>query len=127
LNLLKGEEFDRENPLFWHFYRTSPEIAMRIGNFMILGKDNDTIPRSHQFSAPDMAYISEMNLMEYELYDLSEDIHQSISIFNEHPDAAMYKHMLNSKLEEIQMKGYDWDQLPPAKGRRKVKTEWVKY
>jgi len=127
LSLLKGERFVRENPLFWYFYRTSPEIAMRIDNFMILGKDSDTVPRPHQFSAPDMTYINEMNLTEYELYDLSEDIRQSMNIINEHPDAEMYKHMLNTKLEEIQMKGYDWDQLSSAKGRKKVKTDWVKY
>jgi len=127
LNLLKGEEFVRKNPLFWYFYRSSPEIAMRIENFMILGKDSDTIPRSHQFSAPDMTYIKEMNLTEYELYDLSNDIPQSKNIMNEHPDSKMYKHLLNEKLKEIQMEGYDWDHLPPATGRKKLKTDWVKY
>ena len=127
LNLLKGEEFVRENPLFWYFYRTSPEIAMRIDNFMILGKDCDTIPRPHQFSAPDMTYIKEMNLTEYELYDLSDDIHQSINMMNEHPDAIKYKYLLNEKLKEIQVEGYDWEQLPQATGRKKLKTDWVKY
>ena len=127
LNLLKGEKFVRENPLFWFFYRTSPEIAMRIDNFMILGKDNDTIPRPHQFTAPDMTYIKEMNLAEFELYDLSNDIHQSRNIMNEHPDAKMYIHLLIDQLEDIQMKGYDWDRLPKATGRKKLKTDWVKY
>ena len=94
---------------------------------MILGKDNDTIPRPHQFSAPDMTYIKEMNLTVYELYDLSKDIHQSENIINEHPDAKMYEHLINDKLEEIQMNGYDWDQLPPATDRKKIKTDWVKY
>ena len=127
LNLLKGDKFERENPLFWYFYRTTPEIAMRIDHFMILGKDSDTIPRPHQFSAPDMTYIKEMNLTQYELYDLSKDIHQSDNIYNEHPDAEMYKRLVDDKLEEIQMKGFEWDQLPPATGRKKLKTDWVKY
>jgi len=39
-----------------------------------------------------MTYIQEMNLTEYELYDLTEDISQSRNIFNEHPDAEMYKY-----------------------------------
>jgi arylsulfatase A len=34
LSLLKGGKFERKNPLYWYFYRTSPEIAMRVGDVM---------------------------------------------------------------------------------------------
>ncbi len=127
LNLLKSESFTRKKPLFWYFYRTSPEIAMRINNFMILGKDRDTIPRTHRFSAQDMSYIKEMNLTDYEMYDLSKDIHQDENIIHNNPNANEYKKYIKDKLKKIQANGYSWDQLPTAKGMKKVKTKWVKY
>ena len=128
LSLLKGGKFERKNPLYWYFYRTSPEIAMRVGDVMILGKDNDTIPRTHRFSAPDMAYIKNMNLVDYELYDLSKDIGQTENIINEHPKTELYKNLIDDKLKDIQLKGYNWEELPEAIWPKKVKTEWrVKY
>jgi len=128
LNLIKGENFNRENPLFWFFYRTSPEIAVRTGNFMIMGKDNDTIPRTHQFAARDMNYIKNMDIKKYELYDLSDDISQSNNIFETHPDSNKYKKIVNDKLEEIQTQGYKWENLPLLENKRRIlKTEFNKY
>lgn len=127
LSLLKGEEFNRVNPLYWYFYRTSPEIAVRIDDVMILGRDKDTIPRSHRFSAPDMAYIKKMTLTDYELYDLTNDIEQNINIIDQHPKSNQYIHLINDKLRDVQLNGYNWMQLPEAVGNKKIKTEWVKY
>ena len=54
LPLLKETPFQRKRPLYWFFYRSQPEIAMRVGDHMILGLDsNDTVPRPHQFSQDD--------------------------------------------------------------------------
>lgn len=127
LNLLKGEKFERKNPLYWYFYRTSPEIAMRIDDYMILGKDVDTIPRPHRFSAPDMTYIKEMDLNLYELYDLSKDTGQKENIIDQHAKGDYYKGLIDDKLTEIQEKGYLWEQLPEPGAVKKIKTEWVKF
>lgn len=127
LNLLNGKQFIRKKPLYWFFYRTSPEIAIRIDNFMILGKDNDTTPRTHRFSAPDMRYIKQMKITDYELYDMQKDMNQSENLFAQHPKAGIYKEMINNKLVKIQQNGFEWKSLPEAKGKRKVKTHWVKY
>ena len=94
---------------------------------MTLGKDHDTIPRPHQFSAPDMTYIKSMNLVNYELFDLSKDIGQNEDLIHVHSKSALYKKMIDEKLEEIQVEGYHWKHLPEASGRRRGKTEWVKY
>jgi len=125
--LLQGEPLERENPLYWFFYRTSPEIALRKGNHVVLGKDSDTIPRTHRFSAADMSYIKSMSLADYELYDLSKDTGQINNIFDKHPKGTAYERMIDNKLREIQEEGYFWRQLPKAEGVKKVKTEWVKY
>ena len=128
LNLIKGEKFVRENPLFWFFYRSSPEIAVRKNDFMILGKDIDTIPKSHQFSARDMEYIRSMDLNEYELYNLKEDIGQKDNIIEDSRDTKMFESMVDKQLEEIQKEGYYWKDLPELEdSRRIIKTNFNKY
>ncbi len=127
LSLLEGKNFVRSQPLYWFFYRTSPEIAVRVDNYMIMGKDEDMIPRTHEFSAPDMLYIKNMTIKDYELYDLTNDISQSKNILNECSDADSYKKQIDKKLEEIQEKGYYWDNLPLLENKPKqIKTNWVK-
>ncbi len=127
LKLLRGEHFTRKKPLFWFFYRTSPEIAVRTDDYMILGKDNDTVPRTHRFAAPDMGYIKKMDISDYELYDMKQDISQNRNLFSEHPKAETYKNLINNTLNEIQQNGFQWKELPEANGKRKIKTDWVKY
>lgn len=128
LNLIKGESFIRENPLYWFFYRTSPEIALRKGDYMIMGKDYDSIPRSHQFSARDMEYIKNMDLNEYELYNLKKDIGQEDNIFQDVQDAEILKSMIDNQLQEIQKEGYYWEELPELENsRRIIKTNFNKY
>ncbi|MCG6187365.1 sulfatase-like hydrolase/transferase [Maribellus maritimus] len=127
LNLLEGKDFDRKNNLFWFFYRTTPEIAMRIDNYMIMGKDNDSIKRAHSFSKPDMDYINIMAVKEFELYDLGEDIGEQKNIINSCPEAGIYKQKIKDKLTEIQKSGYKWKSLPPPNENRKYKTDWVEY
>lgn len=127
-DLLKGDELHRENPLFWFFYRTSPEIAVRLDNYVIMGKDNDTVPRTHPFAARDMIYIKNMNLVEYELYDLDKDISQSDNIIDNFQNAESYIQLVNNKLKEIQIHGYVWEELPVLEeSRRIIKTEFNPY
>ena len=79
----RGKPFERKLPLYWFFYRTSPEIAMRIGD-RDLRVDNDTIPRPHQFSQDDLGYLQTISLKNYELYDLRNDFSQE-KPFHSHP------------------------------------------
>ncbi len=127
LGLIKDEDFIRENPLFWFFYRTSPEIALRSGDLMVMGRDMDTVQRTHRFSEPDMIYIKNMQIQNYELYDLKGDIYQDYNMIESHPDAGIFMKLLDEKLSEIQEEGYSWKELPPATGRKRIKTDWVKY
>ena len=127
LPLLEGQEFTRVKPLYWFFYRTSPEIAVRVDNMMIMGKDNDTIPRTHRFSQPDMDYIKNMDLVTYELYDLSTDEGQHNNIINSHPQSDYYKKIIDEKQIEIQENGYYWSTLPEPQGPTRLKTDWVPY
>jgi arylsulfatase A len=125
--LITGEDFTREKPLFWFFYRTSPEIALRHEHLMVLGKDRDSVPRTHRFASPDMDYIKEMQILEYELYDLEKDIYQEFNLARTHPEAGRYSQWLDDQLLEIQEEGYTWKELPPARGPARIKTDWVRY
>ena len=127
LPLLEGKPFERKLPLYWFFYRTSPEIAMRIGDHMILGLDNDTIPRPHQFSQDDLGYLKNISLKNYELYDLRNDFSQEKNLFHTHPKKDSLKHLIDHKLTEIKNNRYPWQNLPLKLEQRKKKTNWVKY
>lgn len=95
---------------------------------MILGKDIDTIPKSHQFSARDMEYIRSMDLNEYELYNLKEDIGQKDNIIEDSRDTKMFESIVDKQLEEIQKEGYYWKDLPELEdSRRIIKTNFNKY
>ena len=127
LPLLEGKPFQRKLPLYWFFYRTCPEIAMRIGDHMILGLDNDTIPRPHQFSQDDLGYLKNISLKNYELYDLRNDFSQEKNLFHTHPKKDSLKHLIDHKLTEIKNNRYPWQNLPLKLEPRKKKTNWVKY
>ena len=127
LPLLEGKPFERKLPLYWFFYRTSPEIAMRIGDHMILGLDNDTIPRPHQFSQDDLGYLKNISLKNYELYDLRNDFSQEKNLFHSHPKKDSLKQLIDHKLTEIKDNRFPWQKLPLKLEPRKKKTNWVKY
>ncbi len=127
LDVLEGRPLERSKPLYWFFYRTSPEIAVRTGDLMLLGRDRDTVPRTHRFAAEDMAYIKQMQLVDFEWYDLSTDLGQQNNLIYTHPDSIHFKKLVEAQLVDIQRLGPTWSDLPAAEGRKKVKTEWVRY
>ncbi len=128
LHLLEGGRLVREKPLYWFFYRTTPEIAMRVGDHVILGKDKDSTFHSHRFSEQDMQHIKTLDLDSFEVYDLQADLAQqhdiAASFLSENPTGVQ---KIRQLLEEIQKDGPLIERLPPAQGKMKLKSEWVKY
>ncbi|MDA0195654.1 MAG: hypothetical protein O2887_11775 [Bacteroidetes bacterium] len=61
LPLLKDQkQIVRQQPMLWYFYRSSPELAMRKGDHMLIARTNDTIPRTHHISNIDMSFIKDL-------------------------------------------------------------------
>lgn len=123
--LLTHSSLEREKPLSWFFYRTSPEIAMRFGDYVMLGRDRDSTLHTHPLTAPDMDYIKTMDLEDFELYNLKTDMKQEHNIDYRTVDmGAQYRRQITDRLKEIQQVGPYWEDLPPALGARKLKSEW---
>ncbi len=125
LPLLTGQPFERKKPLAWFFYRTSPEMAMRIGKYSILGRDLDTTYHTHAMTEPDMEVIKNLSLDSFDIYDLDNDISQAHPIVSLSTVTAEHlQRQMQDRLEEIQRDGYYWQNLPPAEGVKKLKWEW---
>ncbi|MEM8886506.1 MAG: sulfatase-like hydrolase/transferase [Bacteroidota bacterium] len=126
--LLMGENFIRDKPLSWFFYRTFPEMAMRMGNYSVLGSSPDTSLHTHPFSAPDMDHIKSLKLEGFELYDLASDLSQTKDVFGKNEKLAdSLRKQLLIRFKEIQEAGYVWEHLPEVgKKARKKRSEWRK-
>ena len=125
LPLLKGQAIQRTKPLSWFFYRTSPEIAMRFGDYVMLGRDSDSTRHTHPTSQPDMDYIKSMTIEDFELYHLPSDISQSNHLDYQTLDLGQsYKTQITERLQDIQETGPYWENLPPANTNKKLKSEW---
>jgi arylsulfatase A len=125
--ILKGNQLNRDKHLSWCFYRTSPEIAMRVGNYMVMGKDKDLTPRTHSFSKADQNYFDKMEILDFEIYDLNKDISQQKNIANSIPNSNKYKALLKQRLNELKENSYRWDKFPTPNKSKKLKTNWKKY
>ena len=134
LPLLEKAPYKRNNPLSWFFYRQVPEIAVRLGDKILLGADLDTIPRTHGFSKRDLNYIKNISLKRYELYDLNRDFSQKNNLFKSHPKQDSLIGVIDQLLVEIKTNLYPWKGLPDNIGgeeRRVIKTKykgaaWIK-
>ncbi len=123
--ILKGQTLNREKTLSWFFYRTSPEMALRSGNYVMLGSNRDSTLHTHPTTAPDMAHIKSLQLSSFELYDLSKDLGQSQALPWENMDIGQkLQQQLVERLANIQSEAPIWDSLPPATTPQKMKHQW---
>lgn len=127
LPLFSGSPLKRDRPLSWFFYRTYPQMAMRVNNMVILGGSSDTVRHTHPMTAPDMRYIKNLTLNSLVAYDLASDPEQNSPIdLSDLERGTYYESQIMDRLRNIQREAPVWDNLPPAKGRKRLKTEWRK-
>lgn len=128
--LLKGGSVQREQPMLWYFYRSSPEIAMRIGDFMLLARVNDSVPRTHWISDIDMPFIKNIQPDYFELYNVVKDVGQQYDLAADKPEKLEeMKVALHVLLEEVKNEGPFWDGLPKydsGKANHNKKEEYIR-
>ncbi|MBX3177226.1 MAG: sulfatase-like hydrolase/transferase [Candidatus Hydrogenedentes bacterium] len=110
LPAFQGQPLQRQTPLFWFFYRTSPQIALRDGDWGIVGFIDDPVPqRTHWLAAEDMPFIKTAVPARFELYNLRQDIGQRHDLASSEPDRleAMRRALLGLHREVVE-EGDDW-------------------
>jgi arylsulfatase A len=76
-------------PLFWYFYRQSPAVALREGDWMLIGYlEAPKYEFSHPLIATDLPYIHSSQIMRFELYNLREDISQEHDVYEKNTERA---------------------------------------
>ena len=90
---------------------------MRIGDYSIVGRSLDTVRLTHPMSKPDMEHIRNLELTDFELYDLAEDIGQKNKLDISPEELDRHAVHLLTRLRMIQELGTYWENLPEAKGR----------
>lgn len=115
--LFEGEKLVRDTPLYWHYYRSigAPKAAMRVGDFMVLGSwDRPVLPAGTGAKPGDMDIVKSAKLVNFELYNLREDLGEKKDLAAEQP--ARLKElsaMLVKKYQEVQAEGPVWPDWKP--------------
>jgi len=110
LPIIKGGKIIRDSPLFWYFYRIAPQAALREGDWIMIAKLDVEIPKSeHAFLCSHMKYVKEKPLVNFELYNIKNDIEQKHNLAKTEPERfeKMKKKMLELHKEVI-AEGYTW-------------------
>ncbi|MEX2566247.1 MAG: sulfatase-like hydrolase/transferase [Cyclobacteriaceae bacterium] len=130
LPLLQGGSVIREKPMLWFFYRSSPEIAMRMGDYMLVARADDKVPRTHWISDADMNFIKNIQPEFFELYNLEDDVGQQRNLAGTEPEKLEHmKKELFLLMEDVKEEGPVWEGLPkyePGKANRNKQKEFLR-
>ncbi|MEM7367274.1 MAG: sulfatase-like hydrolase/transferase [Bacteroidota bacterium] len=131
LSYLKhGTAVQRTQPMLWFFYRSSPEIALRMGDYNLIARVNDTIPRTHWIADRDMPFIKQLQPDFFELYHLPNDPGQQQDLAASEPEKlAEMKAAFVKIFEEVREEGPFWEGLPaydPKKANHNKHKEFLR-
>ncbi|GAB5562512.1 MAG: sulfatase-like hydrolase/transferase [Synoicihabitans sp.] len=105
----------REQPMMWYFYRSSPEAAMRHGDYNLIVRSSDDTPRTHPIVAEDMPFVKTVRPEYFELYNLKTDPGQRHDLAAAMPvKLTEMKNKFWPLFEASRAEGPDWAGLPPA-------------
>jgi len=111
--MFDGNPIERTQPLFWHYYRAydNAKVAVRDGDWKLvaLWDSGHNIPGG-AFRPGDYKSIISAKLVDFELYNITEDIAESNDVSAEHPKVtARLKKALLAKYDEVLSKAPNWD------------------
>lgn len=113
LAALDGKPVQRDVPLYWHYFRSigQPKAAMRVGNHMILGHwDGPSLGPGGSLHPGDMRTIKTAKLVDFELYDLHEDLGEQTDLADSQPQRTNeLSRKLIDKYREVQAAGREWE------------------
>jgi arylsulfatase A len=107
----KGDQFQRDTPLYWFFYRLNPAVAMRDGAWALVANTNDADrPKTHPLVREDMPHIRQSRPEEFQLFNLQDDLGQQHDLAEAEPERleSMVRR-LEELHREVVTKGPQWD------------------
>lgn len=129
LPALSGKPIKRERPLYWHFYRASSttKVAIRDGDWKILASLDGPALKGGDITQEETVAYKTANLVDFELYNLTEDIDESEELSEIHPERfASMKRQLQQYYLEVREESPTWPEwkFPRYEGKR---IEWPVY
>lgn len=120
LPLFEGRPLERRTPLFWHYYRGfgRAKAALRDGDWKIVGLwDGPADLAPNQTVQPgDLKFIKTSRLVEFELYNLRDDIGEKTDLASREPKRLeALKESLIRLYGEVRSEGPEWDVPAPPK------------
>ncbi|MEM6691437.1 MAG: sulfatase-like hydrolase/transferase [Planctomycetota bacterium] len=112
-DLLIGERatFVRHQPLFWHLQRSRPVVAMRSGDWSLVGHRDYELSNNNMFQESWIPRIKSGGYKDFELFNLGDDPGQTTNLASEHPELV---NRLKSRLQVINQSimsdAADWHQ-----------------
>ena len=120
--LFDGQPIVRTTPLYWQYFRSigEPKAAMRVGDYVILGKwDGPQLPPGAGLAHGDCEIIKAAKLNGFELYNLKTDLGQKTDLAAAEPGKLKeLSALLVAKYEEVQKQGPVWN-VPKPIGKEK--------
>ena len=85
--LLKGKPWKRSKPMYWYFYRAKPQLALRDGDWVLVGYQKySKMPTSHPMIEQDFDFIKHAQWDRFELYHLTTDREQQNDLADKEPE-----------------------------------------
>lgn len=118
--------FERQNPLYWFFYRMNPSLALRRDNWvMIADTDDFDRPKAHQLMPEDVDAIKTSRPVRFELFNLNDNLDQRIDVSDSNP--KIFRNLKQTLLNfhaEVIADGPSWD-IPEDYNRNAKKRVWT--
>ncbi len=124
--LLAGnfDAFERQTPLYWFFYRLNPALAYREGDWVVIANTNDAQrPKAHQLTREDMPKIRDSLPVQFQLYNLKDDLAQQNDLAKSQPERLEELAKRATEMHrEVMADGHFWE-VPEdyqAKSKRRI-------
>lgn len=126
LPVLSGERIKRTSPLYWHFNHAAggPQVALRQGDWKILATLDKPPQRATAISPQTEADFKSAEPLEFELYNLRDDIGESRDLAKSQPDKLNeMRGLLVAKYHDVRGEYPGWPEWTPpaAPGKKKKK------
>ena len=117
LPLLRGEDINRKQSLFWFFYKSSPTAVIRKGDYVLTADPAELYrSKSHKFDQTDLDYLKSLEFEEFQLFNIRTDPGQETDNSSEYPEILEeLKSELLHLYKQMIMEGPVWDDLPSDK------------